>query len=260
MKKWILSIIIAIIIAFKSIAGGLFFLAIVWLMQINPHPYSKTWPAPSDKDKKNAKRIYTWLLLSSFITVPIFAYSVLNLSYRSSINERVLSALIPLIFHTVLLFGFNSNSPFVIRHSQQAIFLVALRTGMAALAINIGSDPEDGLGLFIIGNGSLWLFSTIWGRNQISRGKCWWMEKKGETIVTKVRGDLKSEMADLTSEFKQTQELSPKEHIHLSDLSLLRQNKSQAKEHALAAFWLGGEDTKKQAVEILDELGEVEMF
>jgi len=260
MKKWILPIIIAIIISIKTVIGGIFFFVIVWFMQLNPKPYSKTWPAPSDIDKKTAKRLYTWLLLSPFITVPIFVIMVLNLSRRPSINERVLSAVIPVLVHIVLLLGLNSKSPFVYRHTQQAIFLVALRTGMAALAVNIDSYPEDGLGLFIIGNGSLWLLSTIWGRNQIFRGKCWWMERKGETIITKVRDDSESEMADLASEFKHTQELSPKEHIHLSDLSLLRQDKYQAKEHALAAFQLGNEETKKQAVEILEELGEVEMF
>jgi len=260
MLKWVLPIILAIILAFKSIAAGLFFLAIIWLMRLNPTPHLKTWPAPNETDKKTAKRIYTWLLLSPFITVPIFAYSVLNLSHRSSIDERVLFALFPLIFHMVLLFGLNSKSPFVYRHTQQAIFLIALRAGMAALAVNIASDPEDGLWLFLLGNGTLWLFSTIWGRNQIFRSKCWWMERKGETIVAKARGDSESEMADLASEFKQTQNLSPKEYIYLSDKSLLSQQKSQAKEHALAAFRLGDEEIKKQAVDILNELGEVEMF
>ena len=259
-NNWTLPIIIAIIIAIKTVIGGIFFFVIVWLMLLNPKPYSKTWPAPSNIDKKIAKRIYTWLLLSSCITVPIFAILVLNLSRRPSINERVLSALIPVLVHMVLLLGFNSKSPFVYRHTQQAIFLVALRAGMAALAVNIGSDPEDGLGLFIIGNGSLWLFSTLWGRNQIFHGKCWWMERKGETIVAKVRGNSESEMADLASESKRTQNLSPKEHIYLSDKSLISQQKSQAKEHALAAFRLGNEKIRKQAVDILNELGEVEMF
>lgn len=260
MKKWILPIIIALLLATQTIAGGIFFFTIVWLMQLDPRPYSKTVLAPGEANKKSAKWIYTWLLLSPLITVPFFLIMV-AIFYDSSSNEKlVLAALIPSAFHAILLFGLGSKSHFVYRHTQQAILLVALRAGMAALAVNIGSYPEDGLGLFIIGNGSLWLFSTIWGRNQISRDKCWWMERKGETIVAKVRDDSKSEMADIASEFNRTQDLSPKEHIHLSDLSLLNQNKYLAKEHAIAAFRFGGEEIKKQAVEILDELGEVEMF
>jgi hypothetical protein len=240
--------------------GGVFFLAIVWLMKLDRKPYSKILPFPSDADKKSAKRIYTWLLLSPFITVPVFLFSVVILYDSSSINELVLTALIPLIFHTILLLGLNSKSAFVYRHTQQAIFLVALRTGMAALAVNIGSYPEDGLGLFLLGNGSLWLFGSLWGRNQVIRGECWWARRKGEIIAAKEGTDVESEMEELASELKHKMNLSPKEHLELGTLSLVRQRNDQAKQHALEAFRFGTKKIKNQAVDILDTLGEVEMF
>lgn len=259
-QNWILPIILAIIIAIKTVVGGVFFLVIVWLMRLDPKSYSKTSPYPSDADKKTAKRIYTWLLLSPFITVPVFLIMVAIFYDSSSTEEMVLTALAPLLFHTVLLFGLRSKSFIVFRHTQQAIFLTALRAGMAALAVNIGSYPEDGLGLFLLGNGSLWLFGFIWGRRQVVRGECWWSKQKGETIALKVEADVEYEMTELASELKRTQNLSPQDHIKLSDLYLVRQRKGQAKEHAFAAFRLGNEKIKKQAIEILDELGEVETF
>ena len=245
MRKWILPIILAAIIAIKTIAGGLFFLAVLWLMRLNPKLYHKTIPFPSDADKKIAKRIYTWLLLSPFITVPVFVISALNLSYQSSINERVLCALIPLIFHIVLLFGFDSKSSFVFRHTQQAILLVALRAGMAALAVNIGSSPGDGLGLFILGNGSLWLFGSLWGRNQVIRGECWWAKRKGEIILHTI---------------EQLEMLSPQENIQHSKQLMQKSRNDAAANHALIAFRFGDSEIRNQAVDILDKLGEVEMF
>jgi len=244
MRKWILPIIIAIVIAFKTIPGGIFFLTIVWLMRRDPKEYTKSIPAPSDKDKKSAKRIYNWLLLSPFITVPVFLILVGIFYGRSLSSELILAALIPAIIHAVLLFGFDSKSAFVFRHTQQAILLVALRAGMAALAVNIGRYPEDGLWLFLLGNGSLWLFGSLWGRNQANRGDCWWIKKRGEIIVRSL---------------EQLGKLSPEENLKHSR-GFMDSDEGIAAKHALMAFRHGNPSIKKQAVAILDELGEVEMF
>lgn len=244
MRKWILPIIIAIVIAFKTLLGGIFFLAIVWLLRRDPSDHTKFIPAPSEKDIKTAKRIYTWLLLSPFITVPIFLIMVVIFYDSSSSNELVLAAFIPAIIHVVLFSGFNSKSAFVFRHTQQAILLVALRAGMAALAVNIGAYPEDGLGLFLFGNGSLWLFGSLIGRNQVIRGECWWIEYRGEIIVHSA---------------EQLGMLSPEENIKHSR-GLMGSNQRNAAKHALMAFRFGSPSVKKEAAAILDELGEVEMF
>lgn len=243
MRKWILPFIIALVIAFKSIPGGIFFLTIVWLMRRDPGVYTKSIPAPSDKDKKTAKRIYTWLLLSSFISVPIFLILV-GISYGEPSNDLVLAALMPSIIHVVLFSGLNSSSAFVFRHTQQAILLVALRAGMAALAVNIGSYPEDGIGLFLLGNGSLWLFGSLWGRNQAIRGDCWWIKQKGEIIVRTI---------------EQLERFSAQENLEFGR-RLIPYNQEVSTTHALMAFRRGDPNIKKQAVELLDKLGQVEIF
>jgi len=244
MRKWILPIIIAIVIAFYTIPGGIFFLAIVLLMRRDPRGYTKFIPVPSDKDRKAAKGIYTWLLFSPFITVPFFLILVGALYGGQQSNELVLAALIPSSIHAVLYSGLNSKSAFVFRHTQQAVLLVALRAGMAALAVNIGRYPEDGLWLFLLGNGSLWLFGSLWGRNQANRGDCWWIKRRGETIVLSL---------------EKLGKLSPEENLKHSQ-GLMDSDQEIAAKHALMAFRLGNPSIKKQAVAILDEMGEVEMF
>jgi hypothetical protein len=245
--KWVLLIIVALLIASRTLAGALFFIAIAWLVRLDPKPHAKTYPVPSDTDKKNVKRVYNWLFLSPFITLPIFIISIDKVSHslRPSINERVLAVLIPLIVHTFLLLGLRPKRFYVFRHTQQALFLIALRAGMASLAMNIGTYPGDGLVLFLLGNGSLWLFGTIWGRNQVFRSECWWMRRKGETIVCTI---------------EQMERLSPIENIKHSKQLMDNFQEDDAVKHALMAFRYGDPKIKEQSVDILIELGEVELF
>jgi len=242
--SWLLYVGIAIVLAVWTILGALFFLAVVWVMRQNPGSDSSF--TLSDNEKKTARRIYTWLLLSPFIALPVFIISAINLSSSSTINERVLSALIPLIFHLPLLLGLTSKSAFVYRHSQQSILLMAIRASLAALALNLGSGPNDGLWLFLLGNGSLWLFGTMWGRNQVIRGRCWLMEQRGEKIIS-----VESAKVD-----------SPQMDKELEDMlkSLDAKDTLTAKTKALNAFRTGTPETKRRAVEILSKLGEVEEF
>lgn len=260
LTRWIIPFIIALIITFMTVAGGLFFFAIAGLMLIDPSPRSKTIHFPTDAEIKSAKRLYAWLWWSSIITVPFFLLSMdFNLYASSSTNERVTTALMPLFFHLVLLLGLSSKSAFVYRHTQQAIFLIALRAGMAALALNIDAYPPDGLWLFIFGNGSLWLFGTLWGRNQVVRGNCWWAERKGDTILPKEGVDAETEMAALAAELKKSGDIPPREHLK-KGWSLVDQRKGLAKAHALEAFRSGDKVIKNQAVDLLKQLGEVEQF
>ena len=243
--SWIFYFGIALCIAIWTIWGALLLLVFINLIRLDPKPSLKEAPFPSDTEKRTAKQLYIWLLLSPSITVPTFIIAVLFLSYNPSINERVIAALIPLIFHAPLLLGFTSKSIFVFRHTQQAILLVAVRAALASLAISIG-EPGDGLWLFLIGNGVLWLGGSLLGLDQTLRGQCWIMEKKGEKIAFSYTGK-----AD-----------SPQMDKELEDILKFLNAKDQltAKTKALHAFRAGTPESKRRAVEVLSKLGEVEEF
>ncbi|HLF74224.1 MAG TPA: hypothetical protein VI524_07760 [Anaerolineales bacterium] len=243
-KSWIPFIGISLVIGIWTFWGAIFFLAVVWLMRLNPSSNSVLTPGITEKN--TARRLYLWLLLSPFVTVPIFLVSVFFLSSSASTNQRVLAALIPLIFLTPLLLGLTSKSVFVFRHSQQSILLMAFRAGLASLAISITAQPADGLGLFLLGNGSLWLFGSIWGRNQVTRGECWLMQRKGEKSAS-----LESQAANLSP-------LDGELEVMLKSLDA--KDKLLAKTKALNAFRSGPPETRRRAVEVLSRLGEVEEF
>ena len=239
---WILYLVPALLLAIWTIWGALFFIVVVFLMRQNPGSDSSSMVG--ENEKKTARRVYAWLFWSSFLTVPIFIIAIIS-AYDSSVNALVFAALTPLILHTPLLFGLSSKSRFVYRHTQQGILLIALRAGLASLAVSAGRYPDDGLWLFLLGNGALWLFGTIWGLNQISRNDCWLMRRKGEGIDTAV---------------DKAGNLAPHIHLEKSREFLQRFKKPEAKDHALAAFRKGNREIRTQAVWLLEVLEEVEKF
>lgn len=242
-QRWLIPVGAALILAVWTFWGALMFLAVVWILMQNPKTDSDY--SVGKEEQSTAKRIYTWLFWSSVITVPTFIVTFNRLDWNSSINERVLAALIPLIFHSVLLFGLASKSAFVYRHTQQGILLMALRATMAALSVSIERYPDNGMWLFIIGNGSLWLFGTIWGRNQVIRNDCWWLRWKGETIIL--------------TDVKPAEQLITNNELG-EMLKSLNAEGNNARQIALNAFRTGTPDARKKAVLILTELGEVENF
>ena len=240
-QNWLLPIGLALVLAIWTIWGALFFLAVVWVVRLNPKTDSKEIPFPSDDDRKRAKGTYTWLWLSPFLNVIILVIGVINLSSKSSINERVAIALLPLVFHLPVLIRLDSKNPFVFRHTQQAIILLALRAGMAALALSINKYPYDGIWLFLLGNGSLWLFGTLWGRNQVIRNDCWWMRRKGETTAQPQEQPITDDELDVL-------------------VKGLDAEGNTVRRNALNAFRKGTPETRKKAVLVLSKLGEVEEF
>lgn len=244
-QSWIGFIGLSLVIAMWTLWGAVLFLSVVWLLRQNPEPDASF--TLSDSDKKTAKIVYGWLLFSPVLTVPVFIVSIIYLSYgASSVTDRGLEALIPLIFHLPLLWGLTSKNTFVYRHTQQGILLIALRAGMAMITSSISSYSEIGFWLFLLGNGSLWLFGSTWGWNQVSRGECWWMQQKGEKLITTESTDADSPLID----------------EELEDLlkSLNAKDELTVKTKALHAFRSGRHETKKRAVELLSKLGEVETF
>jgi len=253
--NWVWPIIIAILLSFWSVVFGLFFLAIVWVMRLDPKVDLKDIPFPSDKDRKRARGTYIWLLLSPFLNVIVLLIGVFN-SYSSSTptNEWVLIALLPLILHLPVLVRLDSNSPFVFRHTQQAVFLLALRASMTALALNIGSYPEDGIWLFLLGNGFLWLVGSIWGMYQAHHGTGWWIGRKGEKVLPKGATPTEKVVATVKSE-----KSIPGSELE-SLLKSLNAEGSNARQIALNAFRKGTPEQRKKAVSVLSQLGEVEKF
>lgn len=235
---------ISLVIALWTIWGALFFLAVVWIMRQNPGTDSSS--TVTENEKKSARSTYVWLLFSPILILPVFVGMLLNLDFpEADTNTRALITMIPLIFHLPLATGLISKSAFVYRHTQQAILLIALRAGVAILAISVAPYPIDGIWLFLLGNGSLWLLGSLWGLDQVSRGKCWWMEQKGETLAIKTG---------------EAEDLSPQIHLERSRQFIERYNAAEAKKHALAAFRNGDREVKLQAVKLLSALHEVQEF
>jgi hypothetical protein len=245
---WVLYLGIAFLIAIWTALGALFFIAVVWVLRMNPG--SDASFILGRNDQKTARRIYTWLFLSSFITVPIFIVAAANTYYQSTINEHVLTALVPLILHLPLLLGLTSKSAFVYRHTQQGILLIALRAGLASLAtMNLENHIDYALLLFFFGNGSLWLIGSIVGWSQVSNGKCWFMERKGEKILLpETAQPAKPDSLELNKE--------------LDDMlkSLDTKGMDTARQKAMHAFRTGTPEIKKRAIAVLSQLGEVEKF
>ena len=235
---------IALVIALWTIWGALFFLAVVWMMRQNPGADSSF--TITEKEKKSARGIYVWLLLSPVLTLPIFGILLLNLDFpEADTNSRAFIAIVPSLVHLLLVMGLTSKSAFVYRHTQQAILLIALRAGLATLAISVEPYPIDGIWLFLIGNGSLWLLGSLWGLAQVSRGECWLMEQKRETLAVKPG---------------EAEDLSPQIHLARSREFIQKYNAAEAKKHALAAFRGGDDEIRSQAVTLLHALHEVEEF
>jgi hypothetical protein len=235
---------ISLVIALWTIWGALFFLVVVWLMRQNPGADSSF--TITEKEKKWARGIYVWLLLSPILIVPIFVGLLLNVDFpEAGTNTRAFVTIVPLLFHVLLATGLTSRSAFVYRHTQQAILLLALRAGLATLAISAGQYPLDGIWLFLLGNGSLWLLGSLWGLGQVSRGECWLMKQKGETLAVKAGA---------------AEDVSPQIHLERSKELLKIYNAAEAKKHALAAFRGGDREIRSQAVKLLSALHEVEEF
>src|SRR5688572_20928278 len=108
---------ISLVIALWTIWGALFFLVVVWIMRQNPG--ADSYSTITENEKKLARGIYMWLLLSPILVLPVFIGMLFNLDFpEADTNTRALITMIPLIFHIPLVTGLTSKSGFVYRHTQ----------------------------------------------------------------------------------------------------------------------------------------------
>ena len=244
LPRWVWPVLAAVGLALFSVGGALFFLGVVALLNLKPGLDASY--TVSMQEKKTAGRIYTWLFLSPLLTVPCLGLTFLTSYYADNFQQLSLSLLLPVFLHSPLLSGLTSRSAFVFRHTQQGILLVAIRAASTLLLFGlIGEEFNSAFGLFMLVNGGLWLFSSLWGWSQTRAGVCWWLTRKGEVIRHAAVG------------------LSPTEaatHLNMSREFIRQFKKNEAFEHALVAFRTGDQETRAQAVQVLAVLDEVEKF
>jgi hypothetical protein len=109
------------------------------------------------------------------------------------------------------------------------------------------------LWLFLLGNGSLWLFGSIWGSAQVSRADYWWMKRQSGAVTS-------DQQPSPPRGIVQDPKLTPEQYIEYSKWYRRRERNDLAKDYALQAFRRGNAMIRRQATRLLDDLNEVEFF
>ncbi len=218
--------------------------------------------------KTQARRVYLWLLLSPFFTMPCLVWQGFSMSYQAGFGERLLAVAIPLVLHFPLLFWLASQPLFVRRHAQQGAILVLLRFLTAALILAGGRYIDSNFGWFLLVNGSLWFFGSLWGLRQVARGACSLMVWRGEEILLPDSRDIRTlkkelkmlEQAGLAEERRQLERAAAEGRLESAQNENRTAGRDQAVEDYVAAFRHGDRKTRNEALQALEELGEVEVF
>lgn len=100
----------------------------------------------------------------------------------------------PGLIHLLLLAGWASPHLYLRRHSQQGAGLAAIRIFSATTIL--GLMGSEGVALWALVNGSLWLFGGIWGLRQVGRGDSWLMRRLGEDALLPAPSAAAGEAAD----------------------------------------------------------------
>jgi len=239
-KSWIVPIIIAIVLALWNVSLAIVYLLVIWVLRLEPK--KELSHIVTDDTKKICEKNYKWLRNSSVIAVPIF-FIALNMGAYTFI-----AAFLPFVFHLALIGRLQTEKLYVYRHTQQALLLLLIRAG-AAIAI-FSSYYLNGFWIFIIINGSLWLFGTNWEIAQVKRDDCWLMRRRGEEII------LAMETPDLPIDTSTLMDKETEKQI----TSIDTKTKNTRIKQSLQTFRTGTPDEKKKALRVLSELGEVENF
>ncbi|MBW8009640.1 MAG: hypothetical protein FVQ83_00170 [Chloroflexi bacterium] len=233
-------------------------------------------PLGTIKDEKGVKWVYTWLLLSPFITLPWMAINLFGLRGSSPLTSWVWAMITPAFVHILLISPLRSPHLFVHRHAQQALLLVSMR--VLSAVVFLGLTRGEGQCVWFFVNGLLWLWGTIWGRGQLKRGDSWLMRFEGEG------GELPRPWAldDQVRIESSFENISPVQQVNPKILSVkiptsnapshvqsaLREGfdlaKNLKKEEAIGKFLIvfrdGPLDWRKQAIDELKKLNQVENF
>jgi len=218
--------------------------------------------------KTEARRVYLWLLLSPLVTMPCMLWQSFDLSSRAGALERLPAIAAPLVLHFPLLFWLTSSQLFVKRHAQQGLILVLVRFSSAALILTSGRYIDSNVGWFLLVNGALWLFGSNWGLRQVQRGACSLMIGRGEENYLPSSRDiqtLKKELKRIEQNGRTVEKRSPERASAESKLMagqnyLQNEAADQAVGYFIEAFRQGDRATRREALQALEALGEVEVF
>jgi len=168
---------------------------------------------------KTAKKIYRWLWLSPFLTIPTLIFIILiepgaglicggnynNCNHALSEKVSLISAfLISALWHLSLLIpASNKESEFVRWHGRQALLLAGIRTLIPLAFLTYGLVFDNGyygdtllwsIPTLIL----IWLVGTLWGQNQAAIGECSLMHWTGRGNGLPVKPEKNSELEKIS--------------------------------------------------------------
>jgi hypothetical protein len=216
------------------------------------------------REEQRSRLFYLLLLLSPFITFPLgiagLIYVDLSPTATAPLHMRMIGISAPSLIYGLMLFGWLSPHRYVRRHMQQALFLAGLRLAFSLLSLVF---PEANCLPSLI-NGSLWLFGSIWGWQQVTRGDCWLMRQLGEgdqlprpwakAQPGPVQKPPPAEWLNVVGS------LDGQEALSRAQFLLERHQVEQAVVYLTAAFRTGPTEVKQQTLARLEAIGEVELF
>lgn len=216
------------------------------------------------REEQRSRLFYLLLLLSPFITFPLgiagLIYVDLSPTATAPVHMQMIGISAPSLIYVLLLFGWLSPHRYVRRHMQQALLLAGLRLASSLL---FWVFLEVNYFWFLI-NGSLWLFGSIWGWQQVTRGDCWLMRQLGEGNQLP-RPWAKAQPGPVqkpppAARLNVISSLDGQEALSRAQFLLERRQVEQAVVYLTAAFRTGPTEVKQQALARLEAIGEVELF
>jgi len=164
--------------------------------------------------------------------------------------EYVAAVSWPGLVQVVLLIPLRSPYRYVRRHGQQA-FLLAV-AGVLSTVLLVGITRGALVGLWVVVNGGLWIFGSVWGLRQIRRGDCWLMRRRGE-VSELPRPWAAPKVAEPTP-------TAPGPTLAPGVMPAGQDERAATVEALRLAFRTGSPEERQRALEALKALGEIEEF